>query len=181
MCKTQNCGNCQQKQNPTPQQIRRFPFPQCHLHKNSEQPWRIFLFFIFFFIFSQIIRKQILKNLNFFWHLRASDPRLTHCREKALISTDILRKYYYISPQPKTHNWKFQREGNGLRHSSKTWLLDCSILNEEFFSGDHWSLPGEQRYRLLLCGSLQGAEDKKNEKWHCGEAEQTCFSQSIVY
>lgn len=47
MCRTQNCENCQQKQNPTPQQIRRFPFPQCQSHKNSEQPWQIFPLFIF--------------------------------------------------------------------------------------------------------------------------------------
>lgn len=100
---------------------------------------------------------------------------------KALISAEILRKCYHISPQQKTCNWKFERGGNGLRHSSKTWLLDCSILNEDFFSWDHWSLPGAQRCRLLLCGSLQGAEDKKNEKWHCREAERSCCLQSIVY
>lgn len=93
---------------------------------------------------------------------------------KALISAEIPRECYHISPQQKTCNWKFERGGNGLRHSSKTWLLDCSILNEDFFSWDHWSLPGAQRCRLLLCGSLQGAEDKKNEKWHCGEAERSC-------
>ncbi len=168
MCRTPNCENCQQKQNPTPQQIRRFPFPQCQSHKNSEQPWRIFLLFIFFYFLKSTVNRS--SRISILWHLRASNSKSRHCWEKALISAEIQRKCY-ISPQQKTCNWKFQWGSNGLRHSSKTWLLDCSILNEDFFSGDHWSLPGAQRCRLLLCGSLQGAEDKKNEKWHCGEAE----------
>lgn len=67
-----------------------------------------------------------------------------------------------ISPQLKTPcNVKFQR---GLRQSSKTCLLDCSILNEHFPPGDHWSRTGAPRYSLLPCGSLQGAHDKEKCK-----------------
>lgn len=61
MCRSRKCGNCQQKQNPTPQQIKRFPFPQCQLHINSEHPWQIFLFFS---PSSQIHCQQILENAN---------------------------------------------------------------------------------------------------------------------
>lgn len=123
----------------------------------------------FFSYFLKSTVNRFLENFNFMTFVGKPFKVQTASGRKVLISTEILGTFPH-----KTHNWKFQRAGNGLRHSSKTWLLDCSILNEDFFSGDQWSLPGALLCRLLLCGSLQGAEDKKNEKWHCGEAEHSC-------
>lgn len=123
----------------------------------------------FFSYFLKSTVNRFLENFNFMTFVGKPFKAQTASGRKVLISTEILGTFPH-----KTHNWKFQRAGNGLRHSSKTWLLDCSILNEDFFSGDQWSLPGALLCRLLLCGSLQGAKDKKNEKWHCGEAEHSC-------
>lgn len=100
---------------------------------------------------------------------------------------ETLQRFPHHSP--KFQKWKFQRGSYCLRHSSKGWLLDCSILNEDFFSsGDRRSLPGARRCRLLLCGSLQGAGDEEKMKNDTvGKLstlvvkKSTCSLQSIAY
>lgn len=179
MCGIQSCGNCQQKHNPTPQQIRRFPFLHCQLHKKQ---WAALmnLPLLHCFLFFQIACQQIHENLNFMTFAEERFKAQMLSRKGTDIHRDPEDMLLLFPHNPKHTIESFREKGDGVRHSSETWLLDCSILNEEFFSGDHWSLPGEQCSRLLLCGSLQGAEDKKNEKWHWGSWDMLFF-QSIVY
>lgn len=127
MCRAQNCENCQQKQNPTPQQIS--PFPQCQSHKTVNSPDESLSYS--FFLFSQINCQQILMNFNSVTFV--GEPFKAQTTWRNIDIRRDSRKCYNIFPQQRTCSWKFQRAANGLRHSSKTCLLDCSILNEDFF------------------------------------------------
>lgn len=78
--------------------------------------------------------------------------------EKVLISVEILRTF------PHT-------EARVSDRAQKTWLLDCSIVNEGlFFSlGTIEAFQESRAVGFFLSGSLQGAQDKKNEKITLGK------------
>lgn len=122
--KTQKCENCQQKENPSPQQIRRFPVsPSGEGPSNSLAPPP-------FIPLPQIDCQHILRN---FYDIHdAAEKWQRHPRR-------FRGAEYNISPATeKLAIGGFREEAIDLRHSSETCLLDCSILNEAFFfpSGD---------------------------------------------
>lgn len=100
-----------------------FPIPPVSVTKKVKGQQKLTSFFFFF---PWINCQHMLRNFSLLTSMTLWRNGIGFCRDfEKMISCFLHNR--------KSCNWELQRGGNSLRHSSKTWLLDCSILNEDFF------------------------------------------------